>query len=92
MWQTATYTLDPAEKGDSLSLSLYDVSEPGSTRRRFDACVANAKASALSGAQGTGQVTPMITLGGGWSKNTTNGCKGDPFCGFGPARAPSRKQ
>ena len=25
MWRTATYTLAPEEKGDSLSVSLYDV-------------------------------------------------------------------
>ena len=27
-------------------------------------------------------MTPMISLGCGWGTNTTNGCKGDPFCGF----------
>jgi hypothetical protein len=51
LWQTATYTLDPAEKGDSLSLSLYDVAEPGNTRIRFDTCVDNAKAAKANGAQ-----------------------------------------
>jgi len=31
MWRTATYTLAPEEKGDSLSVSLYDVRPPNET-------------------------------------------------------------
>ena len=82
MWQTATYTLDPLEKGESLSVSLYDVSEPGNTRMRFDATVVNARSANASGAQGATQVTPMIALGSGWSTNLSRGCKADVFCGF----------
>lgn len=43
-WKTATYTLDPAEMGDSMSVSLYNVMEPGNTRLRFDATVRGALA------------------------------------------------
>lgn len=63
-------------------MSLYDVSEPGNTRLRFDATVANAKTARASGAQGAEQVTPFIALGSGWSTNLSRGCKADVFCGF----------
>ena len=82
MWQTATYTLDPRERGDSLSVSLYDVAEPGNTRQRFDATVLNGQKAAAAGAQGADQVSPMIALGCGWGLNTTDGTKGDIFAGF----------